>query len=300
MTNNCKHLNIIGAGKVGRVLGRLWAEQGTFRIQDVLNRSAASSLEAVRFIGASRPVAAPENLRPAEYHLIATGDDDLAACAADLATCGILRPGDIVFHCSGFLASTVLNPLAASGALTASLHPLRSFADPMAAAEGFAGTNCALEGTPAALAGLRPAVAAVGGVPFTIDAAQKAIYHAAAVLSSNGLAALLQVAVDAWAKAGLTEEQALRISEPLVRNTVDNIFRMGPTEALTGPVVRGDWKVVAGEMAALGDWQPGHQELYRVLGRAALEMTRRRRTLGPEQLTMLEHLLAGNPERPES
>ena len=45
-------LNLIGAGHVGRVLGRLFAQQGCFQIGQVLTRSASSAREAVAFIGA--------------------------------------------------------------------------------------------------------------------------------------------------------------------------------------------------------------------------------------------------------
>jgi predicted short-subunit dehydrogenase-like oxidoreductase (DUF2520 family) len=45
-----------------------------------------------------------------------------------------------VFHCSGAKASAVLAPVQACGALIASLHPVRSFADKDACAAAFAGT----------------------------------------------------------------------------------------------------------------------------------------------------------------
>jgi predicted short-subunit dehydrogenase-like oxidoreductase (DUF2520 family) len=289
-------LNIIGAGKLGRTLGRLLAVKNVFMVQDILNRTVDSGRQAAAFIGAGRAVAGFEELRPAEWHLIATADDRIEYCATNLASAGILRPGDAIFHCSGYLPSTILAVPSARGVLTASLHPLRSFAEPETAAKNFVGTNCALEGNSEVLARLEAAVMAIGGVPFLIESSKKAVYHAAAVLSSNGLTSLLQAAVEAWAEAGLTEEQALRISEPLVRNTVDNIYRIGPLKALTGPVVRGDRDVVAGEMEALGAWKPEIRELYRLLGAFALEMARRR-TLGTESLAELEDLLTGRPER---
>ncbi len=298
-------LNIIGAGKLGRTLGRLWTGQKIFAVQDILNRTVDSGRQAAAFIGTGRAVAGFDELRPAEWHLIATGDDRIEYCAAGLASAGILRPGDTIFHCSGFLASTILAAPGEMGVLTASLHPLRSFAEPETAVENFAGTNCALEGNPVVLARLEEAVMAIGGVPFIIESSRKALYHAAAVLSSNGLTALLQAAIEAWSEAGLTEQQALRISEPLVRNTLDNIYRIGPLKALTGPVVRGDRKVVAGEMEALGAWKMESRELYRLLGTFALEMARRR-AQGTENLGGLDDLLADrhaqtrrNPHGPE-
>src|SRR5689334_15094849 len=58
-----KTINIIGCGKAGRTLARLWHEDGVFRIQDILNRSIQSAAEAAAFIGAGRAVAGYADLR---------------------------------------------------------------------------------------------------------------------------------------------------------------------------------------------------------------------------------------------
>jgi hypothetical protein len=64
--------------------------------------------------------------------------------------------GAVVFHCSGAKASTELDALRRAGALVASVHPVRSFADPAAVAADFDGTFCGVEGDAAALALLLP------------------------------------------------------------------------------------------------------------------------------------------------
>ncbi|HEY5801800.1 MAG TPA: NAD(P)-binding domain-containing protein, partial [Burkholderiaceae bacterium] len=92
-------LNIVGAGKVGRVLGRLFAQRGVFAVQDVVNRSLESAQEAVRFIGAGRACASLAAMLPAQVVLLAVSDTQLAPVAAQLAA--HLRPGTVVFHCSG-------------------------------------------------------------------------------------------------------------------------------------------------------------------------------------------------------
>ena len=46
-----KTLNIIGAGRAGRVLAALWHRQHTFAILDVFNRTPHSARDAVAFIG---------------------------------------------------------------------------------------------------------------------------------------------------------------------------------------------------------------------------------------------------------
>jgi predicted dinucleotide-binding enzyme len=75
-------VNLIGAGHVGRVLGKLLAAQG-FRIQQVLTRSAASAQQAVEFIGAGSVASDYGQLQPAAIHVLAVGDDQIVpACEA--------------------------------------------------------------------------------------------------------------------------------------------------------------------------------------------------------------------------
>ena len=69
-------LSCIGAGLLGKTLCHLLSNQ--LSIQQVINRSVASSQQAVDFIGAGRP-ASIDNLEPADIWLIATPDDAIAA-----------------------------------------------------------------------------------------------------------------------------------------------------------------------------------------------------------------------------
>jgi len=71
-------LNIIGCGNVGKTLGRLWTQAGTLVVQDVLNRSLASGMEAVAFMQAGKAVAGYDDLRAADVTLIGTPDQLIA------------------------------------------------------------------------------------------------------------------------------------------------------------------------------------------------------------------------------
>ena len=120
----------------------------------------------------------------------------------------------------------------------------------------------------------------------------KTIYHAASVMVCNYLAALMEVGMRTYEKGGLDRVTALRVMEPLVRGTVDNIFRLGPAKALTGPVARGDHGIVARQYQALKGWDPEIAALYKSLGRFALDLSRQQGTAPAEGLAALEVLLA--------
>ncbi|KIF82603.1 Rossmann-like and DUF2520 domain-containing protein [Noviherbaspirillum autotrophicum] len=255
-------LNIVGCGKLGRTLARLWTDHSVLTVQDVLNQSLESAQQAVSFVGAGQAVADYASLRPADIYMIAATDDRIVPCCEELARAGKLTAHTVVFHCSGALPSGALQAAQQAGAAVASVHPIRSFASPQQAAADFAGTYCGVEGDPQALATLNESFAAIGARMVPIHADCKVIYHAAAVFASNYLVTLLDVALQAYAKSGVPQDVALRMMEPLVRGTLDNVFNVGTVNALTGPIARGDMATADRQARAVAEWNKNHGKLY--------------------------------------
>jgi predicted short-subunit dehydrogenase-like oxidoreductase (DUF2520 family) len=265
-------LNIIGGGRAGRTLARVFALSGAFAIGDVLDQTKALGANAVAFVGSGRAVGALAEMRGADAWMLTPPDDQIVACGKALAASRLLNAGNVVFHCSGASPSRDLAAVMPSNVPVASVHPLKSFADPALAAQTFRGTYCAAEGATAALAVLKPAFEAAGARVSEIDPAFKTIYHAASVIVCNYLAALMEVGLRSYEKSGLERGEALRMMEPLVRETVDNVFRLGTVEALTGPIARGDHAIVERQATALAAWNGNVADVYRDLGRIAVEL----------------------------
>ncbi|MGJ7915136.1 Rossmann-like and DUF2520 domain-containing protein [Massilia sp. LXY-6] len=268
-------LNIVGAGHVGRALGRLFYARGVWAVQDVLTRSHGSAQAAVDFIGAGHAVDAVQALRPAAVWMLAVSDDRIAGVARELAARDDWQ-GAVVFHCSGAKASSELAPLRAAGAFVASVHPVRSFADPQQVAAAFDGTFCGVEGDAEALAVLNPAFEAIGARVVAIDARAKTVYHAASVFASNYLTTVLDAALRAYQAAGIPAEVACELARPLATETLANVFRLGPETALSGPIARGDTATVARQQAAVNAWDPATGALYEALAAATWDLARRR------------------------
>lgn len=290
-------INIIGPGRVGRTLGALFSRAGLCVVQDVLSAEFATAEAAAGFIGAGRAVRTLSDLRPARLWLLTPPDDAIAPVAAALAGAGVVRDGDVVFHCSGASPAALLQPLAGSGAAIASVHPLKSFADPALALESFAGTWCTLEGDAAALAVLKPLFERLGARIAQINAAGKTLYHAASVLVCNDLVALMEAGLRAYAHAGLDRNNAQRMMEPLVRETLDNVFRSGTVHALTGPVARGDAAVVARQLAALDGVDARIADVYRALNAIALDLARAQGGAASAALDAVSDVLATRVEK---
>jgi predicted short-subunit dehydrogenase-like oxidoreductase (DUF2520 family) len=274
-------LNIVGAGHVGRVLGRLFAASGAFALQDVLTRSQASARAALAFIGAGHAPQSLDEMRPADVWMLAVGDDQIDAVCARLAARHALA-GAIVFHCSGARSSALLGAASEAGALAASVHPIRSFADPEQVARHFGGTFCGVEGAAAALAVLVPALTAIGAQPVAIDAQAKTVYHAASVFASNYLVTVLDAALRAYQAAGVPEPVARALAQPLASESMDNVFRLGAAAALSGPLARGDMDTVARQQAALAAWDGPTADLYAALVPPTADLARRKTRPGKE------------------
>lgn len=267
-------LNIIGPGRVGRALGAVLTRSGGCGVQDVLGTGLATAAAATACIGAGRALSGPGELRAADIWMITTPDAAIAGVAAALADAGVLRVGDIAFHCSGALPASVLAPLSRGGGQIASVHPLKSFAEPALAAGSFAGTWCSAEGDTAALNVLLPLFEQAGARVAKINPAGKTLYHAASVLVCNDLTALMESGLRTYEAAGLDRATAKAMMEPLVRETLDNVFALGTVRALTGPVARGDAAVVSRPLAALYALDPRIAEAYRALNAIALDLAR--------------------------
>jgi predicted short-subunit dehydrogenase-like oxidoreductase (DUF2520 family) len=265
-------LNLIGSGRVGQTLARLWNQQNAFAVQDVLTRSLPSAQSAVDFIGAGRAVDQLHAMRSADVWMLAVPDAHIATVARQLADQFKDLPPATAFHCSGALGAAALEPLAALGWQVASAHCILSFASIPDAVNQFPGTACALEGDASACATLHTAFTTIGAQCFGVRSEDKVLYHAAAVFATNFLPVLQALAEDAWRATGVPAELLPHLRASLLANAVANINRLGPAGALTGPAARGDVAAIARQAHVVADWDPQAGAAYDALSALALRM----------------------------
>lgn len=265
-------LNLIGGGRVGKTLGRLWHTQQVLQIQDVLTTSLASAQQTVQFIGAGRPVDALRDMRAADYWLLAVPDSHIAATAHALAGSGF--PAACAFHASGALSSDTLAPLQQRAWRTASAHCILSFAAPETAVQQFQGTPCGIEGQPLACEALNGFFTAIGAQCFALSADKKMLYHAAAVFGTNFLPVLQALAETLWQQSGVPPALLPQLRQTLLRNAVDNVLALGPAAALTGPAARGDNALVQSQSQAVSAWSPEAGQAYAALSALAARLAR--------------------------
>lgn len=279
-----KTLNIIGAGRVGQTLGRLWQQSDVFTVQDVLTNSSDSAQAACGFMGAGIPVTQMAQMRSADVWMLAAPDAQIAVVAETLAAHQPAAPTSrppIVFHCSGAQNSASLALLAALGWHTASAHCILSFASAELAIQQFPGTACALEGDASAIAVLHSAFTAIHARCFEVASEDKLLYHAAAVFATNFLPVIQSVAEDAWLAAGVPEDLIPGLRSSLLNNAVANITRLGPAGALTGPAARGDVAAIAKQAEAVTQWDAKAGAAYEALSALALRLAKAKTETSP-------------------
>lgn len=255
-------VNIVGAGRVGKMLGRLLHQHQLATIQQLCNQTLVSARAGADFIGAGEAVENLSELSPADITLITSTDDTTESICQKLLDKNKIKPDSIVLHCSGALGSNILTPAKEVGAWIASLHPLKSIADSEQAANTFAGTYCTLEGDEKALLVLRNWVQQWGAHAVSILPEQKMQYHAASVLSCAGLTTLFGTAVELYQDCGMSEQEAQAMLGPFMQETLDNNKKLGAAKALTGPVARGDEKVIVKHQGVLAKYDGRVEKLY--------------------------------------
>lgn len=265
-------LNLIGGGRVGRTLARLWQANGTLEVQDVLTRSISSANDATAFIGSGQAVDQLEAMRPADIWMLAVPDREIAGMAVELAQSVHAPSHALAFHCSGALGSDTLAALKNADWSTASAHCLLSFANPATALTQFDGTPCALEGDALATQVLATIFEQIGARCFALAATDKLLYHAGAVFATNFLPVLQSVAQRLWHDSGMPADLVRTLQVTLLKNAVDNLLTLGPAGALTGPAARGDLALVHRQGLAVTDWDPSAGAAYTALSHLATRL----------------------------
>ncbi|MCL4313187.1 MAG: DUF2520 domain-containing protein [Actinobacteria bacterium] len=212
-------VRLVGAGRAGSSLAAALSQVG-WEVEPILRRGddlrkAADGVDVV---------------------FIATDDLSIPTVAAEIEPV----PSTVVAHLSGALGLDVLLP----HLRRASMHPLVPLPDPTTGAARL------LSGAPFAVSGdefIALVVNSLGGRIVEVAEDHRVLYHAAACIAANHLVALLGQVERVAKLAGLQLEDFLDLS----RMAIEDVARLGPAAALTGPAARKDWATINKHREAL-------------------------------------------------
>lgn len=266
-----RSVSIVGAGRLGRTLGRNLHRLG-WGVEAVVTRSKATARAATRAIGAGEPHSSlTRGVLDADVILLATPDDALADVARKLATlAGKSCRGKVVLHASGALDSSILRALARCGAATGSIHPMQTFT--RNSQPNLHGVIFAIEGDARGRRTAAGIARGLGGIPVQVASRHKPAYHAAGTILAGHALALTESATQVLTKIGFSRRHAVQTLLPLMRQMLDNFEKHGARAAWTGPTARGDYATIGKHYKALRGYPREFGDSYATLVRLSARL----------------------------
>ena len=217
-----------------------------------------------------------------------TSNDGSIADVVDSCELGV---GQYAAHCSGLLAADVLSE-AAPHATVGAIHPLQTFPTPDS--DGLLhGISFGIESSDTEFREWLCGIAtSFGGRVVQLNSdADRAAYHAAAVMACGLLAGWTGLAADMWGALGISRDEALRHMAPMIESTVGAVSRLGIPEAMSGPFVRGDVDTVRAHLDATGRVASDVGRAYAALALAQLPLASAKDNLDARVVRELTDLL---------
>jgi len=261
---------IVGPGRLGCSLGRALANTSV-EVEAMIHHSPEGERRAREWTEPKSVVSLNELHSPfrASAVFLTVRDDVIGHVAESIGP--YLSEDCLLWHTSGRLDSRVFDGHGL-GCRVGSFHPLQSFSTPSSEAR-FKGCFVALEGDPETVATGKAVAQVLGSRPIAIRGDKRA-YHAAAVVASNYLIALSSLALRLCDVAGIDESTAIEMLRPLQLGALDNLSEVGPVQALTGPIARGDVETIASHLEQFKTHLPQYSPAYIELGRLSVELAR--------------------------
>lgn len=215
-------VGIIGAGRVGPVLGRALAGAG-----HVITSITAEGDEAREHVESMLPgvpvLDTLEVVRRSELVLIAVPGTELPNLVQGLADTGAWQPGQLVIHTAPEFGFEVFGPALASGAIPIALHPAIRFTGTSLDLARLSGAMIAVS-APAPVLPIGQALAVeIGGEPVIVADGDRAAYAEALAAADELSTAIARNAVVTLDELGIDKSSAF--VGGVVRAAVDDALR---------------------------------------------------------------------------
>ena len=269
-----KRIGFIGAGKVGFSFGRHIKENAKeeYSVCGYFSRDPASARVAAEFAGGRAFETAGDLARECDLLLLTVPDvhiHDVWEGIQNAMPNGQLH----LAHCSGSLDSRVFNQSGSTRFSFGSIHPLVAVCDRENAYKKLNGAYFTIEGDPSFTAFAENLLTTLGNPFSTISPEKKSLYHAASVMVSNHVCAIAYEGMNTFKACGLDEGFSENAWRALFLGNAENIARLGPVQALTGPVERGDTATVECHLNVLSGRE---KDLYILLSRTLIEIAQQK------------------------
>ncbi|MET4637723.1 DUF2520 domain-containing protein [Mycetocola sp. 2940] len=215
-------IGIIGAGRVGPVLGAALAGAG-HAITGISAVSAESRDRAEAMLPAVPILDIPSIVERSELVILAVPDSELESLVAGLAATSTWLPGQLVMHTAAGFGTSVLAPAQALGAIPLAIHPAMDFTgtsiDIARLTESWFAVTAPGPVQPIGQA----LVVEMGGEPVIVAEADRAAYAEAIEIATAFSRSIVTQATGILGGIGVEHPGAFLSS--LVRSSVDNALQ---------------------------------------------------------------------------
>lgn len=261
MAEKLKSFGLIGASRVGVSIA--WnLHKNNYSPAYLWNRSYERLEKAGQYVNFDKFTTELENLPDVDLIIISVTDDAIESMAEKLARSNCNLSETLVFHNSGFHSSSILKKCDSKGAKVGSFHPVVSIPDIEKGIELIKKTVFTCEGK--ASIELKGIADTIGNKGIIINQEQKKYIHLSAVFVNNYYSVLIAAIKNLMDSKGFANEDCKELFLKLSQQAAAT-WRLPISEALTGPLARGDLKTIRGHIKLLDNY-PDLQELYRKFG----------------------------------
>jgi predicted short-subunit dehydrogenase-like oxidoreductase (DUF2520 family) len=244
------NIAIIGAGRISYSLAYALIKAG-YSVVSVISRNKKSAEELAKKFNINHY---SDNLneipRQANTFLLSVPDAEIESAAKNLSEQKLNFKKSFFIHFSGTEDIRQLNLLKKKGARTASVHLMQAFPSKRIVK---------LQNVPAAIETsseddykiLKKFAVSLKLFPFKIDSKYKSYYHLAGVFSLNFLAGNLYISGEMLGLNNIDKLEYFNLLSSTLNSVIASIKKVGPANALSGPIDRGDLKTVVKHIEAI-------------------------------------------------
>jgi predicted short-subunit dehydrogenase-like oxidoreductase (DUF2520 family) len=245
-----KNVVIIGAGRISYPLASALTKS-EYNIVSIISKNINSSKALAKKIRIDNFSDDLNDIsKSASIYFLTVPDGEIAAVASEISKLKLNFRQSLFIHLSGAENISVLKSLKRKKAKTASLHPMQTF--PSKKIVSLKGVHAALEtDNESTYKSLLKISKDLHLIPFRIESKNKSYYHLAGIYASNFLAGNLYLANQLLSLNKIDREKHFDILRSTINSTLKNIENVGPANALSGPVDRGDIQTIKNHISSL-------------------------------------------------
>lgn len=263
-------IGFIGAGNVGCSLGRYF-KHNQKNVVGYYSRTKESAYQAAKLTNTTQFDTMKEIVKMCDTLFLTVPDGQILEVWNQVKSFPI--EGKMICHCSGAMSAEIFSGIHEKKAYGYSIHPMFPFNSKTIPYETMQSAFFTVEGDEEKRNDLVSMIQGFGNQVKVLDSKNKTSYHAASVMASNQVVALMEMAVTLLKKCQFSEREALDALRPLALKNLENILTVGTTKALTGPVERNDVETVKKHLRDLDEEQ---REVYQACSKMLLHITDRK------------------------